>query len=164
MIFLFILSYFIVMDTQKWGPPLWKGIHAIAHGYDPEIHNPKDYQIFYHVLGRVLPCKYCRQSYQQFIKELPVEDYLNSQEDLTFWLYSMHNKVNHKLRSQGLLKKPDPTFESVYKKYDKWKANCAVKTCKRSATKNQCQAITRKGRRCTKTRSTGRKKCVQHCK
>jgi hypothetical protein len=152
------------MDTSKWGPPLWQGIHAIAHGYDPEIHDPNHYRIFFHMLGKVLPCKYCRQSFQQYMIELPVEGYLLSQEDLTFWLYSMHNKVNEKLRNQGLLNKPDPSFESIYNRYDKWRANCAVKTCKRTPTNDQCSAKTKKGRQCTKKRAQGKRRCVQHCK
>jgi hypothetical protein len=84
-----------------------------------------DYKNFYESLGKVLPCKYCKESFPIFMNELPIEEYGKSQRDMAYWAYLMHNKVNNKLRKQGFLKTPDPPFEEVYNKYQGWKAGCS---------------------------------------
>lgn len=155
------------MQTSKWGPYLWKSIHAIAHNYDPNNHDPDDYRNFFENLGKVLPCKYCRQSYQEFFAELPIDDYLDSQKNMAYWMYLMHNKVNEKLRKQGLLETPDPSFASVYQKYDQWKADCTKKrgkptTCRIPDSNDRCCAQTKKGRQCSRYQTAKGGKCTQH--
>ena len=87
------------MMTKVWGPPGWFFLHSVTFGYPDEI-NPENvdrvrhYANFFNSLGHVLPCKYCRNSYNEYISELPVENFLNSRKDLTLWLYLIHNKVN----------------------------------------------------------------------
>ena len=134
------------MQTSKWGPPTWATVHTIAHNYNPEIHDPRDYKEFYRLLGKVLPCKYCRKSYQGFFKELPIDNYLGCQKDMAYWMYLMHNKVNEKLRNQGLLNKSDPSFTSVYNKYEQYRADCSSKkgkpnTCRMPEMKNRCNGV-----------------------
>jgi hypothetical protein len=113
------------MQTAKWGPPCWEFFHAVAHNYDPSIDDIKDYRSYYELIGKVLPCKYCRDSYPQFFKELPIEKAKGSQKEMAFWAYQMHCKVNDKLRKQGFLKTPDPSFEEIYAKYEQWRAGCS---------------------------------------
>jgi hypothetical protein len=115
------------MDTRFWGPPGWKLLHQIAYQY-PENPSPEeklDYGIFYTNLKNVLPCKYCRNSYLKFIEKLPVEGFLDSRAKLTEWVYLIHNKVNGKLRRQGFLNTPNPSFKEVNEKY----AECAQVKC-----------------------------------
>ena len=80
------------MDTRFFGPPGWKFLHSIANNYanldweqikkEDRIEEVKnDYRQFFHYLGKVLPCKYCRRSYQQFVKELPIDNYLHGPND-----------------------------------------------------------------------------------
>ena len=73
---------------------------------------------FFNTLQYVLPCKYCRQSLKIFYEELPIEPYLKNKKKLSYWLYLIHNKVNKKLRDQGLNDNKNPTFKEVVKKYD----------------------------------------------
>ena len=46
---------------------------------------------------------------------MPVDNYLSSVAKLERWMYELHNKVNGKLRGQGLLKTPNPKFECIQK-------------------------------------------------
>jgi hypothetical protein len=60
---------------------------------------------------------------------LPVEGYLASRNKLVEWLYLIHNKVNAKLRDQGLNPYPDPSLKEIYSRYKNYvleinKANC----------------------------------------
>jgi hypothetical protein len=47
------------------------------------------------------------------MEEDPLEPALTSRDSLSRWLWRIHNKVNNKLRSQGLLKEPDTPFNTV---------------------------------------------------
>jgi hypothetical protein len=109
------------MDTRFWGPSGWKLLHSITinYGIDSDINNKlKDtFGIFFSTIEYVLPCKYCRMSFSEYIKELPIEGNLDSNKSLNLWLYNIHNKVNKKLRDQKLLDKEDPTFAEVMHKY-----------------------------------------------
>jgi hypothetical protein len=110
------------MDTRFWGPDGWKLLHSIAQNYpkNPNEIEKDTYAIFFQSLQHVLPCIYCRMSYTQYINELSIKNYLDNNEKLTKWIYLIHNKVNDKLRKQGLLHYDDPSYDSVYKKYEEY--------------------------------------------
>jgi len=107
------------MNTQFWGPDGWKLLHSIATGYPskPDKKTQDIYSQFYESIQYVLPCIYCRNSYSEYIAELPVRKYVTSRDTLTKWMYLMHNKVNAKLRGQGLLHDADPEYTDVLHRY-----------------------------------------------
>lgn len=110
------------MDTRFWGPDGWKLLHTITENY-PDKPNKKEqelYKKFFLSLPFVLPCIYCRNSLAEYMKELPLIDNLSSKNKLCLWLYRIHNKVNRKLKNQGLNKKQNPKYKDVrafYKNY-----------------------------------------------
>jgi len=123
------------MNTKKWGASGWVFLHTITFNYP--IENPpkklrKHYKELFENFKYTLPCKYCRLSYVQFMKELPIDNALNSRAELTYWFYQLHNKVNNKLREQGLLKKRDPSFPQICKRYESMRASCGGRklTCR----------------------------------
>lgn len=129
-------SQLVVMDTTKWGPPGWKFLHAIAYNYPdrPTEAQQKSYSAFFRLLGEVLPCKYCRQSYRRFLRTLPPEKFAGSQSEMFYWSYLIHKKVNDKLRKQGYEIKEDPPYERVCRKFEKWRAKCAKPKGKKGGT------------------------------
>ena len=85
-------------------------MHSIAYNYPAHIEpsnnehqKKKKYtkQLFEN-LQHTLPCKYCRESFKVFLKELPIDASLGSRKQIVSWLYDIHNKVNDKLRRQEL--------------------------------------------------------------
>ena len=115
------------MITKIWGPPAWVFLHSIAAGYplditkDPE--KKKCTRNFFECLGDTLPCKYCRESYKEFVKKHPITDHvLSGRIELSRWLYTIHNEVNYKL---GVKLCDIPSFEEVYNKYNKLAAACS---------------------------------------
>jgi len=104
------------MDTRYWGPSGWKLLHSITFNYDKD--KKEYYKEFFYNIAFVLPCKFCRKSYSEYITELPIEDSLSSKEEFTKWFWKIHNKVNDKLRSQGLCKDKNPEFSFVKKMYN----------------------------------------------
>lgn len=109
------------MDTRFWGPDGWKLLHSIAEKYPLHpTENDKDvYYTFFDTLQYILPCIYCRNSFSQYMKELDIRDFLSSKKKLCFWLYLIHNKVNDKLKKQGINDKPNPKFTTIYRRYTK---------------------------------------------
>jgi hypothetical protein len=99
------------MDTRFWGPSSWDLFHRIA------VHSSNPHEVLKNI-AEVLPCKFCRNSTARFVKELPYDSHNPAK-----WLYDIHNKVNHKLRSQSLKDPkvvnpgPDPSFEEVQKRF-----------------------------------------------
>lgn len=104
------------MDTRFWGPSGWQLFHLIAFSSP----HPQEMLL---MIKDILPCKFCRESTKQYTHELPMK------RDTGRWLYELHNKVNHKLRTQCaddpavINPGPDPSFEEVKEKYEKMKAN-----------------------------------------
>ena len=139
------------MQTKFWGPPGWDFLHSVANNYanldwklleekgmDDDMRN--NYKQFFYYVGKVLPCRYCRKSYKKFYKELPIDNYLYGLDDLLYWTYCIHNKVNDKLRAQGEHDKPNPSFDEIRKKYRSHNAKSCTKkvTCK---TNNTCTHV-----------------------
>jgi len=100
------------MDTRFWGPSGWKLLHLVAAS---PVHNKEAMTEWIRLLPYVLPCKYCRASLQEYYETAPPS--LESPEKFSHWMFTIHNMVNAKLRSQGLLKTPNPQWSSVRKQY-----------------------------------------------
>lgn len=99
------------IDTRFWGPSGWDLFHRIA------FHSKNPHNVLANI-AEVLPCKFCRNSTRRFVKELPYDKH-----DPAKWLYDIHNKVNHKLRTQCskdpkvINPGPDPSFEEVKNRF-----------------------------------------------
>ena len=57
-------------------------------------------QLLKNGLQTILPCVYCRNSFKDFIKKIPIEPYLIGRIELMYWLYLMKDLVNNKLINQ----------------------------------------------------------------
>ena len=135
------------MMTKVWGPAGWLFLHSVSFGYPYkiDINNPEDrvkaqnYKDFFTKIGYILPCRYCRESYIEFIKEHPIDPHLVSREKLTKWFYDIHNKINYKL---GVPKCEIPSFEEVTAQYEQYRAKCK-KTTENERAKNSAKGCVR---------------------
>jgi hypothetical protein len=115
--------------TRIWGPSGWLFLHCISFGFPYKIDptNPEhlekqnDYYRFFYYLGKVLPCKYCRDSYMDFFTKLSPMSHLGTRKEITKWLYDIHNLVNDKL---GVSTCDIPSFEKVEENYQSFRAAC----------------------------------------
>lgn len=120
------------MVVGMWGPPGWRFLHSVAHGFpeDPSDFDQRNgnslgttesnYKNFFTLVGTTLPCGLCRQSYVQFIAENPIRT--SSRADLTKWLWEIHTRVNDKLGRQYA----NSDFDSVSQSYEKYRAKCSL--------------------------------------
>ena len=113
--------------TKIWGPGLWIGLHSISFGYPlkPSPEQKIKYRDFFTLIGDVLPCSYCRDSYKNFlssgITKLTLE-VMENRETLTKWLYCLHEAVNRKLAvDYGI------SYKDVVKRYESFRAKCTKK-------------------------------------
>jgi hypothetical protein len=60
------------MDTKYWGPGGWVLLHMIS--FSPTTSNKKDLFDFFSSLPYVLPCKYCRASLSEYVREYSLEE------------------------------------------------------------------------------------------
>ena len=110
------------MDTRFWGPSGWALLHLIAS--DPSIHESKKRvdatRRWFELLPFVLPCKYCRASLSDYYKAQPLtEEAIATPDTFSRWLYDIHNRVNNKLRGQGLLTTTNPAWPTIRDRYKK---------------------------------------------
>lgn len=132
------------MQTRVWGPAGWVFLHSIVQNYPwkPTMSKKKEYFQFLKGIGAVLPCRYCRESYQRFIKEPGTTSVpstrlslsvLKDRESLVKWLYLVHNKVNEKL---GI--KKVPTLNQVWNQYEGYRSKCLKSPEKKEIVKKGC--------------------------
>jgi len=117
------------MDTKYWGPGAWVLLHTITFAVpNPNAKQKEDLSAFLGSIPYILPCKYCRASFSEYIVQNPLEDAIQS-NTLGKWLYTIHNCVNAKLRGQHLRVEPDPPFSKVKELYtERLKASCTKTT------------------------------------
>lgn len=98
------------MNTLFWGPSAWQLIHSIGLVYPkkPSEIEQKLFFDFFDSLQYILPCKHCRKSYSIYYKDIDL-----SGGKLFEWTWKLHNKVNDKLRTQGLKSSVSPLTDSL---------------------------------------------------
>lgn len=116
------------MNTYIWGPPLWRLIHSVAYCAQP-VH-ADELALFFLSFKKVLPCIYCRRSFEEFEKTLVLK-YGNKQlstiiqsGELFSWSYALHDLVNEKLDKQELEKQTDTQQSLTESQKESLKEKC----------------------------------------
>lgn len=150
-------------NTKLWGPKLWDSLFVmILSSYPPIVTNSNKHKkikkAFINTLSGLrytLPCSFCRESYEKFYKQLPINNFSDSRINMLYWLYLMKDLVNKKLIKQELeylthlyklyknkkmskyeyllaikncfYTKPSPKFSDVLNKYQEYRGICSKK-------------------------------------
>ena len=87
------------LKPQKWGPPVWYSLHAMAFGYTDNPTQEEKFQAynFFVALPYMIPCSKCGKHCKNYILNTPPE--VESKHDLTNWLVNFHNDVNKRTGS-----------------------------------------------------------------
>jgi hypothetical protein len=102
------------MDTRFWGPSGWKFLHLLAQ----DASRCRNTIRWLQLLPYVLPCKYCRASLQEYYELQPLTDKVfRNSSTAGKWMYDIHNRVNDKLRAQGLHSDPNPPWNEIQETY-----------------------------------------------
>lgn len=101
------------MDPKVWGPHFWFVLHLVSFNYPdkPSTFQKEAYAAFYHSVKDILPCPTCRQHYQNYLSQYPIQPHIDERLHLVKWVIQIHNFVNNKLG------KPVYTDDEVFQIY-----------------------------------------------
>lgn len=107
------------MDSNIWGPPAWTFLHSITMTYPerPGELEKQFYKNFFKNLGNVLPCSKCQEHYNNHLRDMPLDEHINSRKELVEWLITLHNQVNVSLGKRTYTY--DEVMQIYYDKYYK---------------------------------------------
>lgn len=111
------------MVTSVWGPSLWHVLHTISFNYpdNPTNTDKENYYNFLKYLGKVLPCKFCRDNYSKNFSKIKFsKKCLRNRESFSQCIYNLHNAVN-----TDLSKICDEDYKTVRDKYENFRARCS---------------------------------------
>lgn len=108
-------------QNEEWGPLLWVVLHTLAEKAGKQD-NPiskgdeqRAWPLFVKTLGPIIPCPYCRDHFQDYIKENPFElplDYTMWKQVIPSYFYQLHESVNARLGKPSF---PEATLSVTYK-------------------------------------------------
>ena len=100
------------MEPQLWGRQGWHFLHAVTLSYPerPTLNQQKRMANFFNELQYVLPCRVCQKNFQNHMKQIPIQSFLQSRKELVKWLHTIHNLTN------TMLGKPQYPLEKNYTK------------------------------------------------
>lgn len=97
------------MKVVIWGPTGWKFLFTSILGSYPikidksnikHIDIKNGFRSMFFNLKYILPCVYCRESYDIFYKKIDIEEFLSGRIELMYWLYLIKDQINRKLIKQ----------------------------------------------------------------
>ena len=83
------------IPPQIWGPKFWDMLLYISYSYpkEPSSYDKSTMRKFVDTLRDLLPCQKCRKNFDGHIMKYPLENYLNSPEDLIEWVTRVRYEV-----------------------------------------------------------------------
>ena len=96
-------------DASEWGPLLWTVLHGIAEKVGstpfPQYQNDERHALtkMIKLLEKVIPCPSCKEHYEVYLREHPVEKHIKElspmqlREYIKTWFCELHNWVNESL-------------------------------------------------------------------
>lgn len=87
------------MDPKIWGPHAWFFLHTVTFSYSDNPTQTDRYEMksFFNNFSNIIPCIVCKSHFKQNMEKYPIENFLDSRDDLVNWLINLHNIVNIKL-------------------------------------------------------------------
>jgi hypothetical protein len=110
-------------DSSEWGPILWTLLHGVAERVGTvafplfQMDERRALVKFFQALGKMIPCPSCKDHYDSYLREHPVDKVLmelpydSLRDYVRRWFWELHNWVNE---SHG---KPIYPLESVRAAY-----------------------------------------------
>ncbi len=112
------------MLTSVWGPSMWLTLHTISFNYPvkPSKQQQQDYYNYFLLVGKILPCGYCRKNYQKNLKSTNFsKNVFKDRNSLSRWVYKLHNHINMMLGKPKYL-----TYNAIRDRYENFRAHCRV--------------------------------------
>lgn len=103
----------VVEDTTRWGPPLWKMMHILAHAQDPSA-SVDSWTTLFKALQEELPCPVCRSHAARWFRRNPDFRSIGIQQ----YLLNLHNDINRRNRvARWTLQQAETTYSAGGKEH-----------------------------------------------
>lgn len=102
------------ISKETWANPIWFVIHFSAY-HAPNVINNQwaiSYKSFISSLQYVIPCPICRTHLRENLPLVPIDNYINTKQNIFKWSVELHNIVNKSLD------KPIISLDEAIKIYD----------------------------------------------
>jgi hypothetical protein len=109
-------------NTNIFGPPLWFILHLISFNYpvNPTEEDKKNYYNFLISVGKVLPCKYCRDNFENNLKAIEFnKDVFKNRKTFSMFVFRLHNCVNKMLGKDCPI-----SYNEVRERFEMFRARC----------------------------------------
>tara|TARA_B110000008_G_C16965740_1_gene561940 strand:+ start:879 stop:1514 length:636 start_codon:yes stop_codon:yes gene_type:complete len=155
------------MLTTVWGPSIWHFLHTMSFNYPvkPTREQKKQYKDFIMSLGKILPCKHCRNNYPKNLKSRPItNNVLKNRHNFSKWMYDFHEQVNKMLK-----KKSGLSFNKVRNRYENFRSRCTDDSEKKekrvvlrykTKTRKKIRETLKKEKGCTEPLFGKKSKCI----
>lgn len=100
-----------MVNTQEWGPPLWRVLHTWAERLGRQTipimaaDERRAWVNFLRTIEAVMPCAKCRLHFKAWRLKHPYERFLTAYDirsEAREWLWSLHEEVNAEKGATGL--------------------------------------------------------------
>ena len=89
-----------VGEPRRWGPIVWRMIHALKHIHQPHRH--KHFVLFLELLADLLPCPKCRKSFRRIlVKARGLAKRGNQTENFASLCSHLHNQVTAHVKGKN---------------------------------------------------------------
>jgi len=81
---------------KNWGPYFWGTLHLACLSAPSVLtqEHKAAFQALVESYTKVLPCPMCQVHFTEVLQKYPLQDSLNTSEDLFLWSVAVHNAVN----------------------------------------------------------------------
>lgn len=122
------------MQSAIFGPAFWMTIHITSFNYpvNPTEEDKQNYATWLLSIGKILPCRYCRENFAQNMKTAGFSyESMNSRDSFSRFCYNLHDAVNI------MLHKTSPPFEEIRDRYEALRAKCLTEKQKEEFSKKK---------------------------
>jgi len=89
-------------DSNIWGPGVWWNIHILAmRANTPDRIN--EYIDYIEFILPKLPCDTCRNHATEYLRQNPINEFINIKDGMFRWSWIFHNAVNARLGEKQIV-------------------------------------------------------------
>ena len=144
--------------TNVWGPLMWTYLHIMSFNYpnNPTMENKMHYRQFILSLQYVLPCKYCRINFTNFLKKHPLKmTHMSNRNTFSRYIYQLHESINTILH-----KKSNLTYSQVRERYEHLRSRCIDEPPPPLPITSKNITLKKKEKGCTESLYGKKSKCI----
>jgi len=88
------------IPNDVWGPATWNVMYSFSHALPNVLEGEKKSIIdFFTSIMMLLPCNECKTHFKDYMERIPIDEHVNTREEILKWVNNLHNEVNSKINA-----------------------------------------------------------------